>query len=153
MLVHDIVVELDVVFGPFALSTCNDLFGANSHFAKYWTLKDDARFSDWDALNIFCNPPFSAIFQILSRFLFCKTRAPVGTAAVFVLPVWRSYKFWELVCAMPRTFQIVRRFEIGEEVFTAPGDGLSRVSAGPLPWPVVVAWVAPTALVEVVPDI
>ena len=152
-LFSSIVQELDVQFGPFGVDACCDEHGANSHFREHWHIgARDARLADWDrpgGLAVYCNPPFSAILQILLRFLICKCRSPVGTSAIFVLPVWDTCDFWLLVASMPRTFQQVRRYPAGSELFTAPVRGsATRRFCGPTHWDVVIVHCPPAAMTE-----
>ena len=100
---------------------------------------------------MYCNPPYSRILDFLVRFLFCKQRSPLGTAAVFVLPVWDDGPgkgtFWNLVSEYPEVFEIVDRFKEGSELFTAPQQrGVKRRFLGTTKWPVVIVRVGPAPL-------
>ena len=89
------------------------------------------------------------ILHFLIRFLVCKIRSPLGTAALFVLPVWVGCPFWDLVVAYGRIFEVVARYPAGTRLFTSPNQaGPMRKDCGPTRWPVVVVRVAPGALVD-----
>ena len=114
------VVSLDVEFGPIEVDACCDEIGSNAHFVEFWSSTDDCRRHNWAGRTIYCNPPFSLMFSILLHFLKCKMSSPVGTSAMFVLPVWLSHDAVRMVLAMPEWFEVVRRYEAGTRLFTAP---------------------------------
>ena len=143
------VLSLDNEFGPFEIDACCDDSEANAHFFECWTKSLNCLRQDWDALNVYCNPPFSDILRILLRFLHCKCRTPRGTSAVFVLPFWDTEPFWWLVQAMPRTFVEVRDFPRDSNLFTAPIKGRAgRNFCGNTKWGVKVIRVGPEPLTE-----
>ena len=146
--------SLDEQVGPFAVAACCDVWGANAHFVRSWTAETDCRAQDWDGLNVLCNPPYSIILSILIHFLKCKLRCPVGTSACFILPAWINEDFWILVIGMPRTFRVLRRWEVGTHLFTAaaaPTEIGIRKDVGGTRWPVVAVWVGPSPIVERIP--
>jgi len=146
--------SLDEQVGPFNVAACCDVWGANSHFMKFWTKEMDCRLQDWDGLNVLCNPPFSIILSILIHFLRCKLRCPVGTSACFILPAWTDEEFWSLVIGMPRTFRVLRRWEVGTHLFSAasaPTERSIRKYVGGTRWQVVAVWVGPSPMVEAIP--
>ena len=72
------------------------------------------------------------------HFLRCKLRTPVGTAALFILPVWVGEHYLDLVYALPRTFRVVRRWAEGSRLFTSPdGRMAERKDCGPTRWEVI----------------
>jgi hypothetical protein len=104
MLAPDKFTWLDVMFGPFNLSACCDDLGANSHTLEFWSPFRSCLLRSWSGLCIFCNPPFSLALRVMLHFLKCKIENSVGTAALFILPVWKEYDPIRLVLDMPRTF-------------------------------------------------
>ena len=50
---------------------------------------------NWGGLHVFCNGPFSLLLDILSHFVKCKQRHPVGTTTLFIVPLWPTEKFWQ----------------------------------------------------------
>ncbi|KAK3237101.1 hypothetical protein CYMTET_52796 [Cymbomonas tetramitiformis] len=129
------------VFGPFAVDACCDKMGANSRCFCWWSIVDSCLSKQWRGLNVYCNPPFSLLFEILTHFLSKKRVAPRTTSAVFVLPFWPTERFWlEIVvpaidCGL---FQVVEFVPEGSEVFTSPnGVRGRRKDCGPARWPVV----------------
>ena len=136
---------------PFHVDTCCDDLGGNSHLLEYWTRSMDARVQCWDAKNCFCNPPFSLIIAILLRFLVCKERCQVATAALFVLPDWDGEPFLDLIYSLPLTFDLVERFPAGSELFTAPVKGQPhRRYCGVTRWDVLIFRVHPSPMKEAV---
>jgi hypothetical protein len=103
------------------------------------------------------------LHEILLHFLDCMREEPVGTAALFILPLWVPSDFMSLVHGMPHVFRIVERYERGSELFTAPAPvhrGGARRYLGPTRWPVVcnyptpvvTAWVGAVVAVWVGPE-
>ena len=108
-------------------------------------------------MNVYINPPYSKLLVVLLHFLRCKLRAPVGTAVLLILPVWVGEAYWDLVCALPRTFRVVRRWDTGSALFTSPdGPMAQRKYCGPTRWPAVALRVdahpSPDALAAVIAE-
>ncbi|KAK3284973.1 hypothetical protein CYMTET_7392, partial [Cymbomonas tetramitiformis] len=82
------------VFGPFAVDACCDEMGANSRCFSWWSMVDSCLSKQWRGLNVYCNPPFSLLLEILTHFLSEKRVAPRTTSALFVLPFWPTERFW-----------------------------------------------------------
>ena len=128
-------------FGPFAVDACCDEVGANSRSFRWWSKEDSCLSKQWRGLNVYCNPPFSLLVEILAHFLKEKRVAPNTTSALFVLPFWPTERFWlEIVvpaidCGL---FEVVEFVTEGSDVFTSPNGvrGL-RKDCGPTRWPVV----------------
>jgi hypothetical protein len=149
------VVSLDVEYGPIEVDACCDEIGSNAHFAEFWSSANDCRRHDWAGRTIYCNPPFSLMFSILLHFLKCKMSSPVGTSAIFVLPVWLSHDAVRMVLAMPEWFEVVRRYEAGTRLFTAPRDvsrKATREDVGPTKWGVWVVRCPPVKIQGKIPD-
>jgi len=128
-------------FGPFAVDACCDEVGANSRSFRWWSKEDSCLGKQWRGLNVYCNPPFSLLWEILVHFLNEKRVAPGTTSAVFVLPFWPTERFWvEIVLpALDCGLFVIAEF-IPEEsdVFTSPnGVHGGRKNCGPTRWPVV----------------
>jgi hypothetical protein len=150
MIVYDVFHGWWKRFGPFDYDGAVDVWKGNTWCREGWSIVDDSTHKDWDGLNVYCNPPYSKILEFLVRFLFCKMRTPVATAALFVLPVWdgpRAQTFWKLVGRYPEVFVPVDRYETGSFLFTSPNvRGVNRKQCGPTRWPVVVVRVGPEPL-------
>lgn len=147
-LAPDIFAMLDFAFGPFMVDACTDAFRRNSHCAVSWTAAEDCMAQRWHGLTVFCNGPFSMLLPILQHFLLCKREEPVGTAALFILPLWTGEPFLDLVYARTDVFRVVRRFPVGTALFTTPVPthlGGGRRYAGPTRWPVIAVWAGPAA--------
>ena len=139
--------DLWKAFGPFEWDGAVDIWASNTYCKGGWSIRDDATRQDWDEMSVYCNPPYSCILDFLVRFLFCKMRSPLGTAAVFVLPMWEGTRFWDLVSEHPTIFRIVRMYEKNTRLFTSPNrKGVERKFCGLTRWPVVVVRVAPEPL-------
>jgi hypothetical protein len=158
MLAASEVEALDVKWGPFNVAACCDNRGRNSHLCVFWTEEEDCRRKDWAQMNAICNPPFSLAFEIIAHFLQCKLRQPLGTSAVFILPVWKTAKFWKYIIAlMPGTFEEIQFWPKGTKLFTTPATSVERAAfgeriyCGPTRWDVVALRVGPTALTEQLP--
>ena len=150
MLLKAIFDDLWRAYGPFDCDAAADIWGSNTYCYYSWNANNSALVQNWGGMNIYCNPPFSLILEFLVRFLACKMKYPMGTSALFILPVWDgeyAKPFWELVVGHPTVFHIVRRFPAGVPMFTSPNTrGASRRYVGPTKWPVVAVWVPPTPL-------
>ena len=147
-LAPEVFAQLDFLFGPFAVDACVDAFRRNSHCSTSWTAEQDCMVQRWHGLTVFCNGPFSMLLPILQRFLVCKGEEPVGTAALFILPLWVGEPFLRLVYARTDVFRIVQRFPAGSALFSTPIPthlGGGRRYAGPTRWPVIAVWASPKA--------
>ena len=135
------------VFGPISVDGCADAEGANKQLDSFWS---HFQSHDCGGLNVYANPPFSAIEPILLHFLRAKRAHPNGTAALFVLPFWPTERFWlEIVLRLPSVFTIVQRFEAGADLFTSPyGNKGQRKFCGRTRWPVVILRVAPQPAID-----
>ena len=60
------------------------------------------------------------LLPIVQHFLACKLEEPVGTAAMFIFPLWVGEPFLDLVYSRPDVFCIVRRFPVGKALFSTP---------------------------------
>jgi len=138
--------ELDRLVGPFELDACVDRYRTNSHCRRSWNAEDDCRKQRWHGLTVWCNGPFSQLYEILVHFLRCKQEEPVGTAALFILPMWVPSDFMSLVHSRPDVFRVVARYPTGTALFTAPAPpnrGGGRRYLGPTRWPVLAVWAGP----------
>jgi hypothetical protein len=139
----------DKWLGPFQVDACVDKYRVNSHCAVSWTASQDCARQRWHGLTVFCNGPFSALLRILQHFVRCKAEEPVGTAALFIIPLWVGADFLEYIHSLPAVFQVVARFDAGEALFTRPvpaHQGGGRQYAGPTRWPVLAVWAGPAAV-------
>ncbi|KAK3288767.1 hypothetical protein CYMTET_3769 [Cymbomonas tetramitiformis] len=128
------------VLGPFAVDACRDEVGANSRCFRC-SKEDSCLLRQWRGLNVYCNPPFSLLFEILTHFLKEKRAAPNTTSAVFNLPFWPTERFWlELVVPAidAGLFVVLEYIPEDSDVFTSPNGvrGL-RKGCGFTRWPVV----------------
>eukprot|EP00854_Cymbomonas_tetramitiformis_P034024 gene34024-biopygen4051 len=142
-LLVDLLSRLDMPrfleFGPFTVDSCVAVSRANSYCYHSWSQKEDARVQRFDGHNAWGNLPFSIMVEIIKNFLRCKRRQQWGTAACFLVPVWDGNDGWELVKSLPGVFKVVRRWEKGTHLFTAPDlRGHGGTAWGPTRWPVVV---------------
>ena len=147
-LMPQIFADFDYLLGPFMVDACVDAFRRNSHCARSWTAQDDCMRQRWHGLTVFCNGPFSMLMAILMHFLKCKMEEPVGTAALFICPMWIGEAYLDLIYSRPDVFTVIRRFPTGSALFTAPVPtyaGGGRRYAGPTRWPVIAVWAGPQA--------
>jgi hypothetical protein len=93
MLKSAAVAPLDQEMGLFDVAAGCDNYGKNTHMCNFWSVEKDCRLQDWAQRNVICNPPFSMAFWIMAHFMHCKLRQPIGTSAVFTLPIWITDKF------------------------------------------------------------
>jgi hypothetical protein len=147
-LMQHVFATFDHLYGPFMIDACVDEFRRNSHCARSWTAHDDCMKQQWHGLTVFCNGPFSMLLAIIMHFLKCKMEEPVGTAALFIVPVWVGEAYLALIYSRPDVFTVVARFPKGSALFTAPVPthlGGGRRYAGPTRWPVIAVWAGPEA--------
>jgi len=145
-LLHPTFAELDSTWGPFEIEACGDNLGLNAHLNRFWCPANSALSHSWVGKNVYCNPPYSNIMPFLSHFLDCKVAKPLGTAALFVLPVWPTHDFWVFMLKYPKVFQIVRRFPIGHRLFSVPSrvaNSTARFPMEGIQWPVVIVRAGP----------
>jgi hypothetical protein len=102
---------------------------------------------------LYCNPDFELIEEVLRHFLAEYRRADVATSGTFVLPCWMDRSWWRLL----RGAKVVAYWPAGSALFTSPdwrgleaGGGRyrwegsrPRVFRGPTRWPVLVAHYPP----------
>ena len=140
--------DLDREFGPFDTDGATDRFRANAQFPRSWTAAEDCRVVDWAGRNVYINAPFSLLEATVLRFLECKRSCPLGTAALFIVPVWRSAPFYAVLRDNPTVFTVVRRWAAGSPLFTRPVPphrGGGREYVGPTRWEVEAWWASPAA--------
>ena len=145
-IVHE---DLEEEYGSFDRDACVDQYRTNTHCEHSWNEEDDCRRQNWGGLHVFCNGPFSILLSILMHFVECKLKHPVGTAAVFIVPLWPTADFWLYAMSKPKIFVVARRWPTGSELFTAQipaHKGGGRKYNGPTRWPVVALRVNPTAI-------
>ena len=145
-----VVRELDQQFGPFLVDGACDLRGANSHFRMFWTAADDAAVKRWHGIRVWMNGPFGGLLPIVRRFLQCKAECQLGTSAMFIIPLWVEEDFYKLMRSLPQVFRVVRTWEAGTALFTAPvlsHVGSGRVYRGPTKWAVQAVWAGPEAAI------
>ena len=102
--------------------------------------------NDCKGLKVYANPPYNnkVICQILSHVLRAKEEQPAGTSVLLVLPVWWEKPYWAIITELPELFQVVERYEAGEQLFTSPNAKAGhRKHCGPTRWPVVVVYLPP----------
>ena len=140
-------------WGPFDVDGCCDVYRANRHVEVFWS---DFLSQDCRGKNVYANLPFSNIEKLLVHFLTAKKDQPMGIAALFVVPMWANYGFWQkLVLGLvdedrQPVLQIAQRFPKGEEMFTSPhGAQGQRKFCGPTRWPVALLRVSPKPLLGV----
>lgn len=135
--------DLSSKFGPFVVDACCDDLGINSFCRRFWSPSNSCLKHDWAGERVFCNPPFSLLEEILRHAIKCKRRSPLGTSALFILPVWPQMEYWNIMESNPDILVIVERIEKGTSMFTVPSRAIGvyeRFSLGPTRWPVVVVW-------------
>ena len=147
MVVEPVFRKLWDSYGPFDRDGAVDVHKSNTWCREGWSILDDSTRQNWDEQTVYCNPPYSIILDFLIRFLFCKLRSPLGTAAIFVLPLWEGTLFWTLIQQYPEVFEVVEMFPKDSHLFTSPNQrGWVRKHCGPTKWPVVVVRVGPAPL-------
>ena len=76
----------------------------------------------------------------------CKARAPQSTSACVVLPCWQGPGPWrKLLTGM----KLLKSYEQGSTLFTAPRRGSNCAPHGPAPWVVEIWYDAPAPAVQV----
>jgi len=131
--------SIDLHYGPFDVDATVDQHRTNSQCRTSWNRDDDALTKDWSGLNVYCNPPYSDILPFLKKGLTAKLADPLASAAVYIVPVWQGYRFWDLITSYPFLFQVVHRFPVGSKLFTSPNRaGPQRKFVGPTRWMVAV---------------
>ena len=145
--------DIDREFGPFDTDACVDPDRTNSFCFSSWSESDDATKADFHGLNVWCNPPFKLMLEIVLRFVRCKMEQPNGTTACFLIPWWIAsgskpeHPVCSFIRAHPDIFLEVRHFEVGEILFSAPSDFHGgRTIWGGVRWPVKVFRVSPAPL-------
>jgi hypothetical protein len=146
-LARALVEELDREY-TFQVDACADMHRANAQFSSSWTALENCLLMRWHGLRVYCNAPFSMLLRVLQRFLQCKGECPVGTSALFIVPVWRDQPFYKLLEKFDGVvFECVRRWPQGAHLFTSPVPahrGSGREFRGATRWPTE-AWYAKPA--------
>ena len=91
--------------------------------------------------NVWLNPPFSVLAEVVQHFIWCKTAQPVGTSLTMVIPAWPEQKWFQTIMSHPRVFRVVGRYPRGSCLFTCPipeQHGGGRRDVGPTQWPILV---------------
>ena len=150
MLLRGIFVNLNRKFGPFDVDATTDVWGSNSHCYWSWNINSNALLQPWEGLNVYCNPPYSNILAFFVKLVEAKVKCPLGTAGLFVVPVWVGEPYMDFILDHPQTFKIAQRFPKGSQMFTSPElRGVERRYCGATRWPVIIVRMAPTPLLEV----
>ena len=127
----------------FDIDACADPAGFNSQLAWFWSSRESCLEKSWQGKNVWCNPPFSRIKEILQHFLHQWSLSPGDTSATFVVPAWTWASWYHL----RKHFKIIRSYPTGSHLFTTPNweaihaGGVSssgRIDRGATSWPVLV---------------
>ena len=137
--------ELDQQHGPFTLDAAASADGNNAQCKAFCSAGDSFLEKRLDGETVWANFPYGRLEDFLTHYEAEKARDP-RNSGMFVVPKWRSAKWWSKVEHM----QLVREHPQGEFIFTAPPQGRSkeRRVLGPTPWPVCVFWDPPAAELE-----
>jgi hypothetical protein len=137
MLEKTIFKDIEEQFGPFDFDACCDQEGRNSQLPHFWTPQQDCLKQYWTHKNIYCNPPFSRIDEIVSHCLECFEASPHTTSAVLILPCWPDAPWFSKIS---QKFHVVKEYPIGSEIAIDIGCsplGPER-SKYAVPWPIIV---------------
>ena len=136
----------------FTLDGSADPLGSNRQLPRFCSVLNSVLLQRMVGEQLYCNPDFELIGQVLQHFLADYRRAGVATSGTFVLPCWTDRSWWRLL----RGAKVVAYWPAGAALFTSPdwrgleADGgyrwdgsRPRVFRGPTRWPVVVAHYPP----------
>lgn len=100
--------------------------------------------TDCSGHSVWMNFPFNKIKPMLSHFLSCWNRDPAHTSGCVVVPKWDDPE----LAAMLTDFQLVKEYDEGQTLFSAPvpGSDKRRILPG-IPWPVQVWHKAPSDII------
>ena len=104
--------NLDQKFGPHDVDACCDEEGSNSLLPTHWS---DALHMSWERLNVWCNPPYDKIELFLQKFFTEQEKSPYDTTATFILPMWKTTKWWHLTYKL----DLVEVIPKGSKIFTS----------------------------------
>ena len=136
----------------FTLDGSADPLGSNRQLPRFCSVLNSVLQQRLVGEQLYCNPDFELIEQVLRHFLAEYRRAGVATSGTFVLPCWADRSWWRLL----RGAKVVAYWPAGSALFTSPdwrglaaGGGYRwdgsrpRVFRGPTRWPVLVAHYPP----------
>jgi hypothetical protein len=137
----------------FTLDGSADPLGSNRQLPRFCSAVNSVLQQRLVGEQLYCNPDFELIEEVLRHFLAEYRRADVATSGTFVLPCWMDRSWWRLL----RGAKVVAYWPAGSALFTSPdwrgleaGGGRyrwegsrPRVFRGPTRWPVLVAHYPP----------
>ena len=137
----------------FTLDGSADPLGSNRQLPRFCSAVNSVLQQRLVGEQLYCNPDFELIEEVLRHFLVEYRRADVATSGTFVLPCWMDRSWWRLL----RGAKVVAYWPAGSALFTSPdwrgleaGGGRyrwegsrPRVFRGPTRWPVLVAHYPP----------
>lgn len=114
----------------FDVDACSSSGGENSLVSgSFWSKQDSCLEKDWSGLNVWCNPDFNMITEVLAHFKKCYSNNPGNSSGTFVLPAWFSKSYWRNL----RGFKLVGFYPKGSKLFTSPNWWDSKVPQGEYP--------------------
>ena len=145
MLIKEVFVEVAALTGkPFDIDACCDDDGVNSHCASYCSPSSFFLKRDVSGQHVWMNVPTNRIELFIRHYLKCKARAPQSTSACVVVPCWQG-PWRKLLTGM----KLLKSYEQGSTLFTAPRRGSNCAPHGPAPWVVEIWYDAPAPAVQV----
>ena len=133
--------------GRFTVDACCDVLGQNSFCAgSFWCSLDPCTGHDWTGHQVWCNPPWELISDVLLHFRRVYHADGLGsTSALFVLPAWHTASWWRHLSGA----LVLGAFPPSSFLFTSPDwfraskanpVPLERVARGLTRWPVLLAF-------------
>ena len=145
MLIKEVFVEVAALTGkPFDIDACCDDDGVNSHCASYCSPSSSFLKRDVSGQHVWMNVPTNRIELFIRHYLKCKARAPQSTSACVVVPCWQG-PWRKLLTGM----RLLKSYEQGSTLFTAPRRGSNCAPHEPAPWVVEIWYDVPAPAVQV----
>ena len=109
-------------YGPFHVAACVNKAGRNALCDTFWCPKDSYALHSWAGSNVWCNPPFSEIAEVLRHATASYHEQPGKSRALLVLPNWPDAKRWPTMISNS-ICHCVGYYPAGTQLFTAPPTG------------------------------
>jgi len=122
----------------FTYDACCDDRGVDSHCAAYSSPANSFLTSNVANQHVWLNAPFAKIELFIKHYLKCKSAAPYATSACIVVPSWEGK--WRKLLG---TMKLLRTYEKGAMLFSAPVGSSCYKRLGPTPWAIEVWYDAP----------
>ena len=144
-MIKEVFVEVAALTGkPFDVDACcDDDDGVNSHCVSYCSPSSSFLKGDVSGQHVWMNMPTSRIELFIKHYLKCKARAPQSTSACVVVPCWQG-PWRKLLTGM----KLLKSYEQGSTLLTAPMRGSNCAPLGPAPWVVEIWYDAPAPAVQ-----